>query len=380
MKLILGSLTYPLANGVTNSINVTVDGLVAAGHEALIVGPDYDTGAVRVEHRPVASSRISELASKPLGNGERFFSVKAVGQIQKIVTEFEPDAFWLHTVTWAPNIFEVFMQRTNCPCVLTYHTMIDHYGKAYAGQIGEQHMTTRSKEVAQNMDAVIAPSQFIADRLKAWNVTTPITVIPTGVGAVLGAYTKKELADKYGFSPERKILLSVGRVVREKNVGVLLAALKEAVRVRDDIILLLVGPGSLSDFGKEATALGLNNHVIMTDQVDPTEARRMYSGADLFVFASQTETQGLVFGEAMSVGLPIAALDSSIRPEFYPEDVAVVAKNEADLAAGIVELLSNKARCEQLRTSGLKFFKDHLSLQTMASKQIALFEDLLSGQ
>jgi len=376
MKILLGSLTYPLPNGVTNSINLTLDGFTAAGHELLIVAPDYGTGHVRKEHRPVASSRISQLVSKPLGNSELFFSIKAAPQIQNLIESFQPDAYWLHTVTWAPNIFEVLMQRSGRPNVLTYHTMIDYYGRVYAGQIGETHMANRSRDVAEAMDHVIVPSTYIEKRLRGWGVTKPVSVIPTGVRPIEENYTSETVKKKYRIPAQHKILLSVGRLVREKNIAGLFAALKEILKTRTDVTLLLVGPGNLKEFRKEAEALGVGRHVVMTDQVELAEARKFYGAADLFVFASQNETQGLVFGEAMSAGLPIVALDSPIRSQFYPEEVAVVAKDESSLAAGVINLLDDDARCQQLRQAGQTFFEANLSVETMIERQLGVFNSL----
>jgi len=380
MKLLLGSLTYPLANGVTNSINVTTDGMLKAGHEVVVVAPDYDTGSVRAEHRPVSSSHILEVVTKPLGNSERFFSVKAVGEIQKIVDQFDPDVYWLHTVTWAPNIFEVMLQRSKKKKLLTYHTLVDYYAKIYAGKLGEQQMVSRSRDVANIMDAVIAPSQFVKNRLEGWEVKTPIEVIPTGIPSAESGYSSTELKAKFQIPKKHHILLTVGRVVRDKNIGALLRTLQLIVKDRPEVTLLLVGPGNLEDFRKEAQSLGVADHVVMTDAVKPAEARRIYSGADLFVFASQSETQGLIFGEAMNAGLPIVALDSPIRGEYYPETVALVGRDERHLATLIQTALTDQQKRAELIAAGHQFFQAELSLDVMTRKQLALLEKLVGGQ
>lgn len=377
MRLILSSLTYPLANGVTNSINVTVDGLVEAGHDVVVVAPDYGTGKIRPEHFPVSSSRISEIATKQFGNGERFFSVRAVAEIQKIVDQFQPDIYWLHTVTWAPNIFEVMLQRSKKIKILTYHTMVSNYGKIYFGALGEQQMINRSREVAGLMDAVIAPSHYVEGLLRDWKVKQPITVIPTGIEETKSGYSSSELKSKWHIPKQNAVLLTVGRVVREKNISALFRTLAQVVKHNPRVTHLVVGPGHLDDFKREARSLGIENNVVMTDSVPADEARKMYWGADLFFFASQSETQGMVFGEAMNAGLPIAALTSPIQPEFYPESVAAVAKTEAQLAGHVLALLGDRHRRDQLRAAGKKLFIDELSVAAMTRKQLELFNGLV---
>ena len=58
MKILISSLTYPLRNGVTVSIDATVDGLIAKGDKVLVVAPRYEKTKHRPEHRPVPSSVV----------------------------------------------------------------------------------------------------------------------------------------------------------------------------------------------------------------------------------------------------------------------------------------------------------------------------------
>jgi 1,2-diacylglycerol 3-alpha-glucosyltransferase len=228
------------------------------------------------------------------------------------------------------------------------------------------------------MDYVIVPSEFVKGRLEGWGVKTPIRVIPTGIRPSTSGYSSQELKAKYSIPPRHKILLTVGRVVRDKNISALLRTLQLITKVDPNVTLVLVGPGNLEDFRREAESLGVANNVVMTDSVKPAEARHIYTGADLFVFASQTETQGLVFGEAMNAGLAIAALDSPVRAEFYPESVAAVAADERQLARMTIELLSDSNKRQSYVTAARQFFNQKLSLEAMTNGQLALLNELVS--
>src|SRR5688572_14062493 len=129
MKIAVCSLTYPLPNGVSSSVNESVDGLVGAGHEVVIVSPDYDLGQARPEHRSVSSSVFGKALVRFFGKKERMFALKATGEIEEIMEEFVPDVYWLHTVTWNENSFEKVMMQSSAKKVLTYHTMLDVYGR-----------------------------------------------------------------------------------------------------------------------------------------------------------------------------------------------------------------------------------------------------------
>lgn len=379
MKILAGSLTYPLPNGVSSSINESIDGFLEAGHQIYVVSPDYGTGKARPEHYYVPASAIGRAVTGYFGRDERTFGLGASTEIRRLIRELRPDAFWLHTLTWAPNAFERIMLKSKLPKVLTYHTMVELYGRQFAGAIGEQRMINRSVEVANAVNRIITPSHFMASRLINFGVTKPIVIIPSGIEPIRGGYTKAELAIKFHFPPNATVFIFVGRVVKEKNIDGLLKMMRLVVKTDPNVVLLLVGPGEIDEMKEEAAKLGITRNVFFTDQLSPGEARRCYKGADIFVFASQSETQGLVVGEAMSAGLPVVALDSPVRQEVYPESVAVVTKTIPKLAQAALELVHDKKRRVELSELGRDFVAEHFSKKTMIEKQVSVFEQLIDG-
>ena len=379
MKIVIGSMTYPLANGVTTSINTSVDGFVRAGHKVAIIAPRYDDlGKVRPEHHPVTSSEIGRWFLSALHKKERFFSASsATEEIKKIVEDFRPDAYWLHTVTWAPNAFERIMQQSNKPNVLTYHTLIEDYGRAYAGEIGAWKMRTRSRNVANEMDAVIVPSEVIAKRLSLYGVRKSVDVIPTGISIPNKSYSKKEIAERFHFSVDSKVLLYVGRVSREKNIRKLLQ-LTQPLLQEKKTVLLLVGPGDLIETKDRAKMWGIDRQVVCTGALPKEDTQKIYGAADCFVFTSQTETQGLVIGEAMMANLPVVALYSPIQPEVYPDNTAVVVHDPRQFSNSIRLIILDSPRRKLMTTQAKKFVEKNFSIEGMISKQIALFERLIN--
>lgn len=381
MRIIIGSQTYPLPNGVTNSINTSVDGFVAAGHEVMLIAPEYDIKPVRPEHRVVPGSSFSRNAIKlagVMGKKELIFSLSAGSEIRQLAEDFKPDAYWLHQVTYASNVFERHVVKSGLPSVLTYHTLLDYYGKTYFGRIGEQAMIFRSAKVANNVDKVIAPSQYVKNRLIKWGVKKPIEVIATGIEPIEKSLTPGQLHQKFNIPAEHQVLLFVGRVVKEKNIDSLLNMLKQLVKTDPKVTLLLIGPGDLEETATQAEEMGIGRNIVLSGQVPQDETRQCYGAADVFVFASQSETQGLVIGEAMLAELPVAALVSPIQPEVYPEEVAVVVRNERDFATAVSRLLRDPIRSQSLKTKAKKFVEENFSKRKMIEKQIALFTGLLS--
>ncbi|MEX1051919.1 MAG: glycosyltransferase family 4 protein [Patescibacteria group bacterium] len=378
MRIVVCSLTYPLPNGVSSSVNESVDGFVKAGHDVVIISPDYGVGQARPEHRPVTSSVLARAVVRFIGKKERMFGISSKAEIEAIINDFGPDAFWLHTITWASNTFERIMLSSDKAKILTYHTMLDMYGRLYAGAVGEQRMIARSRKVANAVDRVITPSHYMEGRLHGYGVTKPIDVIATGITKPAHYIGKGEFKRRYQIRSDHDVLMYVGRVVKEKNIEALLNALKLVLKEHRHTTLVLVGPGDIEETMAQANEMGIADHVRCTGQLSLSQAKTCYSAADLFVFTSQSETQGLVVGEAMIVGLPVVALVSPIQPEIYPAGTAFLANNVTELASQIVRALGNEELREHIAQTGKEFVSANFTKEIMIQKQLRTFEQAIA--
>lgn len=375
MKILICSLTYPLPNGVTVSINTSIDEFLKKGIEIRVVSPDYDLGKFRPEHYPVSSSLLLKNIGVLIGREERTFGINAYFQIKEIADDFCPDAYWLHTLSWAPNAFERYIVKTNKPKVLTYHTMVEKYGGIYAGRLGMYTMRKRSKAVCEKSDAIITPSKTMEKILREYGVTKPIHVIPTGISTSEKHFTKQEICRRFGINKNSKILLYVGRISKEKNLGVLFNLIKS---LKYNAVLLLVGPGEIQETIKETLRMGIGERTIFTGGLLKEDVQKIYGACDAFVFSSQSETQGLVIGEAMLSGIPVIALDSPTQKEIYPEDVAVVVRDQSKFATEVVKILENKKKRDELVKRAKDFVSKNFSKEKMTEKQINIFNELIN--
>jgi 1,2-diacylglycerol 3-alpha-glucosyltransferase len=374
MKILISSLTYPLPNGVTVSIDATIDGLIKKGDDVLVISPNYYKKKHRPEHRPVASSLVTHAIGSLIGKEERTFGLFAFGQIKRIADKFNPDIYWLHTLSYAPNFFEKHMLKSNKVKILTYHTLVEEYGRMYAGEIGANLMKKRSEIVANQMDAVIVPSKVIAEKLGSYGVTVPRYPIPTGIAKIEKYFSREELSEKFGIPEDSKILLYVGRICKEKNIGTLLEVMKIIKEKNKEIFLLIVGPGDVDKFKALAQEMGIEKRIIFTGPLPAEEAQRIYGGCDVFTFPSKSETQGLVIGEAMMANIPVVAFYSQIQPEIYPKDIALVVKDKAQFAKAVLEILENNEDREEMVEKAKKFVMANFSRAAMTRKQRELFQ------
>ncbi len=154
-------------------------------------------------------------------------------------------------------------------------------------------------------------STAMRQRLASYGVTAAMHVLPTGIPlAQFAGGHGQAFRYKHGILSTRPLALFVGRVAHEKNIGFLLEALLHAREMRPDILLVIAGEGpATADLKAQVKALRLQDSVQFIGYLDRAqELPDCYAAADVFVFASRTETQGLVLLEAMAAGLPVIAL------------------------------------------------------------------------
>ncbi len=379
MKIVVSSLTYPLPNGVTASLNTAVDGLLQNGNEVMIIAPDYKMEKARPEHFVVPSSLLLHtIAVNLLGKEERVFRANSRGNIGLLANNFDPDIYWLHTVTWAANAFESEMINSKKKKVLFYHTLVEEYGRLYAGEMGAAVMRKRTKSLGNKVDAIMTPSNMMKQKLIEYGVTTPIHIIPTGIDVPKKSFTKKELKEKFNIPEKTKVLLYLGRMSKEKNMSVLLDMMKELKRRDYNAMLLFVGPGDIDEVKEEAKDKGISDKIICTGPIPRDDAQRVYGACDAFVFSSQTETQGLVVGEAMLAETPVVALVSPIQKEVYPRDKAVVIDDANDFPDAVINILKDKKERDRMVKEAKEFVLENFSKKAMIEKQIKVFKEVLN--
>jgi 1,2-diacylglycerol 3-alpha-glucosyltransferase len=336
MKILACGLTYPLPNGVTVSIDLSREEMVRQGHSFHIIAPDYK------EKR----KWLTTLPSIPLLNRkERALSPMSERKVKKIIANFKPDIFWLHTISPFEHPFERLMGKSS---VLTYHTFVENYGSMFLGEFGAEIMRTRSKNIANKMGLVISPTIAVKNMLVNYGVKTNIEIVPTGINPPTSSYTKQELAERFNFDFNKPLVIYSGRISPEKNPELLI----ETIKKLKEFNFLVVAPEVPFNFP----------NMIAIEGWPRKEVCRLYQAADLSILPSASEVQGLVIGEALSVGTRVVKVKSELQPEPYPSAKAV---EKADFIPAIKQEIK-KGKCEPYI----------FSIEDMAKKQIALFEKL----
>jgi len=308
--LMVSDVYFPRINGVSTSIETFRRCLAEGGVEVRLVVPAYGgeanvDGVVRVPGRPV-----------PGDTEDRFVRWRAM---HRAVAEAAAGCDMIHVQT--PFVAHyaglAAARRAALPVLATYHTLFEEYLHHYAPFLPSALLRGAARHLSRRqcnaLDGIVVPSTAMRERLAGYGVTVPMHVLPTGIPlARFGGGDGEAFRARHGIRAGRPVALYVGRVAHEKNIDFLIHACRHAARSNPDLLLLITGEGPAMPALKSLVEReGLAGHVRFLGYLDRQKALPdCYAAADVFVFASRTETQGLVLLEAMASGLPVIALSA----------------------------------------------------------------------
>jgi glycosyltransferase involved in cell wall biosynthesis len=240
-----------------------------------------------------------------------------------------------------------------------------------------------SKQQCNAVDAIVAPSQPMLDVLRRYGVQVSAEVIPTGLQvSSFKAADGEAFREKYGIALDRPMLLYVGRVAFEKNIDFLLGMAAVLSEERPDILLVVTGEGPAeASLHKLARTLNIEKNVKFIGYLDRnTELNACYQAADVFVFASKSETQGLVLLEAMAQGTPVVAIAELGTASILVEGkgALISTENTLEFAEKVHELLIYPEQRFELGIKAKSYVLDKWTAQLQAERMVKFYAQLVS--
>ena len=316
---IFGESYLPYLSGVTVSTETLARGLRAAGHQVLLAAPrPADGGEPPSAGAPGPSPDYAWLPSyrapPPAPPGYRM-PWPVPSDALRAVRDFAPQVVHAQSPFVSGLMARRTAQHTGARLVFTHHTRFGdyrHYLGPLAG-VAEGTLNAYLGDFWAGCAAIVAPGTTLADEISqrlGERRRRLVRVIPTGVDVTaLQALAPVELRARFGFPADAVIVACHGRLAVEKNVAVLLDAFAVASASDSRLRLLLIGDGPAAvTVAARAGERDLAGRVAHPGRLPRFEALAAVAGADLFAFASQTETQGLVLAEGLTLGLPVVAL------------------------------------------------------------------------
>ncbi len=381
MRIAIFTDTYrPEINGVVTSIDTYRGELERQGHEVWLYCPRYfgqedpDPRIVRIPSIPFPFRMMKERRLAWMGP----MSLLRFGKINADVIHSQVPgnmgvAALLASALW----------RT--PHVHTYHTHYMEYVHytPFPTNFSRRAVVWIARHFCGRCNLVIAPSTDIKEAILSYGVDAPITVIPTGIDlANRNTETPLEhLLERYRLGSVeglagKKLLVSVGRLGREKNIRFLIRAVSRIRDVGRPFHFFMIGDGpDRGQIEEEIRQRSIEDHVTLTGYLDRDDVLSFLRASDLFIFASKTETQGLVLLESMAVGTPVVAIRASGVSDLIGDDIGgILTPDDVDeFSKTVLDLLGAPALYRKKRRQAL--YRSSLwSVENQARRLLAVYE------
>ncbi|WP_148863967.1 glycosyltransferase [Marinobacter fonticola] len=374
----------PFIGGVPLSIERLRRGLTALKHEVKVVAPSYRDQAPEETNVLRVPSLISMGAQREFRLANIF-----VTRIRRRIRAFRPDVIHVHHPIWLGSLGLWMARRLKVPAIYTYHTRLEHYahfvplpGLIFRNLISHALI----KRFANKCDGVIIPTYSAEEYLRMIGVKTMAFVQPTGIEFDAFQQVTDEqimaLRKELGIGSDEHVFISVSRLSTEKNIDFMveaIAGLKNAAR--KPFRFLMIGDGHERErLQQKINEHGLQNNFILLGSVPPEDMALYYRLGDTFLFASVSETQGMVILEAMAASLPVVAVRSSGIDDVVRDGYNgfKTPENRERWSEAVLKLMDDETLHRQLADNALDFAKGY-SIDSFARDMEGIYGMVLAG-
>lgn len=374
---------YPEINGVAASVYVLKEELEKQGHNVYVFtttspgAPKDEKNVYRVHSLPcilISDRRVGLLYQR-----------KTASIIKKLNLDI------IHTNTeFSLGIFgRIMAKELKIPIIHTYHTIYEDYTHYITKGVlldnkAKKAVRAFSKVCCNTVDEVIVPTEKVKELLRAYHVKRHIEVIPSGIDLDKfdeGRYQAEELDEirtEYGIQKNDKVILYLGRLSQEKNMEELLSYMPFYMKKHEDAKFVIVGDGPASSHLKNMVkGLSCEKSILFLGEKPYDEVGKYYQLGDVFVSASNSETQGLTFIEAMASGLPVIAKEDKCLNGIMEEGGnGFFFRSQEEFVHALDNVLysgKEEQYCKNAKETAYRF-----STHVFASEILDVYEDVLS--
>lgn len=380
--LFISDVFFPRVNGVSTSINTFATELKALGHQVTLIAPSYTDEDKQEEW--IVRVPSHKIYFDPEDRLMNFSKLKA---LLPWIREKHFDVIHIHTPFTAHYVGIHFGKKLDIPVVETYHTFFEdylhHYLPFIPQFISRKLARTISRRQCNAVDGIVSPSKPMLDVLKQYGIKTAAEVVATGLDDSSFANVDGEhFRMSHDIPLAQPMLLFVGRVAHEKNIGFLLEMHVKLIKKHPDALLVITGEGPAEESIKHSIdKLGISNKVRMIGYLDRShELIVCYKAADIFVFASKSETQGLVLLEAMAQGTAVVAIaELGTKSILIEGEGVLIAKDDInDFADKVSVLLSDAPKRQMIGEKGRQYAQEKWGAGVLAKKVAKFYKSTIN--
>lgn len=381
--LMVSDVYFPRVNGVSTSIQAFRQALQAAGHHVTLIAPAY-------EQQTADESAIIRISSRGLivDPEDRMMRISHIKALTDRLREQQFDIIHIHTPFVAHYAGLYLARQLQLPVVATYHTFFEEYLYNYIKWLPKEWLRYAARRFSRtqcaDLDALIVPSTAMRQVLVDYGVQTPMTILPTGLDTqVFTGGDGVLFRQQQGIPAQQPVLLFVGRVAFEKNIPFLLDVVVQLKQQMPDILLMITGEGPAEKaLQAQVKQQGLQAQVRFFGYLNREgDLQACYKAADIFVFASRTETQGLVLLEAMACATPVVSTAVlGTKDIIGTEQGGLVAPEDANaFAAQVLRLWQDRDLYEQKQQQALHY-AETWSHTAQAGKLVDFYQQVMAAK
>ncbi len=366
----------PNPYGISTSIEGFRVGLEKKGHKVSIFAPSW----------------IEETQDLP--NVYRYPSIKAptklpfsiaipyASKIDRKIEELKLDLIHAQHPNLVGAQGKRWARKKKIPLVYTWHSIYDkytHYAYPVPHKIASKWIMNSVVSFAKKADHVIVPTKSMFYNIKSKGFShKSISIVPSGVDEKLFSNPSgQEIRKKYNIPDNVLLISSISRLTQEKNVIFLAKVVKKVLLQNKNVYFLFGGEGDLLDNLKKILYhKSIKNRVVFTGKIKRELVKDFLDASDIFVYASVTETQGTIISEAMYMGVPIVALNSSgVRDMVIDGQTGyLTAYNINDMVYTISKCIKDPIDRVRLSQKALKFASQNYTVTACTEKLLQVYD------
>ena len=381
MKILLTSDTYEnQINGVSCSVITLRDELRKKGHDVRVLTLSKDS-----ESKMVKTDYLIGSFPVPFYPDIRQ-TLKFKDKIIKDIISWNPDIVHIQTEFSIGKIGKKVAKKCNAPIINTCHTFYEDYTGYIipSKKIGKAIAKKALRKSYKESSAIITPSLKIKDVLNSYGIDNPMSIIPTGIDLErfykkVSTFEKAKLKAELNIPSKAKVIVSIGRLAKEKNLDEIIDYLPDLVKKDNNIIFLIGGDGPYrKKLEQRVSNLNMDKYVRFVGMISPKNTYKYYQLGDVFVCASTSETQGITYIEAMACGIPLVCrydrcLDGVIENDYN----GYMYKTKKEYIKYVHDVLNKKLLHHKLKKNAVEASKKY-SKENFANTVEELYLNILN--
>jgi glycosyltransferase involved in cell wall biosynthesis len=366
----------PNPYGVTASVEAFRRSFEAMGHRVSIFAPDWKIQTKDPDYVYRYPSFIIPLKFRfPIGVP---YSVR----MDKIIADLDIDVIHSQHPSLLGKAARKWARKKNIPLIFTWHTLYEqylHYKPWWIPMfVARWWVVDGAVNYANHADHVVVPTQSIKKVIKEDGVhNSKISVIPTGIEPQTFARANGgAVREHFGIAEDDIVILTVTRLTQEKNIRFLLDTVFPILKTYTNVRYVMAGGGDLLDECKRRVwEAGLMQRVFFTEEIPHSDVKHLHDAADIFAYASTSETQGMVIAEAMYAGLCVVAVRAQGVADQLTDATGILTnENTTEFGSALEEVIDNVHRRHTLGEQAQRYAQTYLTQERSAKNMIAIYE------